>query len=168
MQNLEYSRKNKYYDKVEAIYVDGSSARQLEINPEGKELTEDEQERRRRRRLAAQARQRRRTQRRVRAFVITSAVATSVVMVFLVVAMLNGTVRTNELSAEIKTLESTYDTILSQNDSKEYDIDRAVDLTTIIKTATEKYGMVRGSSEQIVTYKADDSEYIQQMAELPD
>ena len=151
-----------------SLYVDGNAARKIEPELPEIELTEEEQKRRRRRKALAQAKAQQRA--RAQAALIRTAVilAVSAVVMFLLITALNGTVKTNELTTEIKSLESDYEKLLNQNDSKEYDIDRSVDLNMIIKTATEEYGMVRGSVDQIITYQPDDTEYIQQMAELPD
>ena len=149
-----------------SIYVDGNAARQIEEPPK-KQRTDEEARKRRAEKARADARREqslRRQQGLIRATVI---MAVTAAVLILAVTLLNGTVRSNSLTTEIRDLESRYNTIVSQNDSKEYDIDRAVDLNTIIKTATEEYGMVRGSVDQIITYRTDDSEYIQQLAELP-
>lgn len=149
------------------IYVDGNAARQLEEEvPKRLRLDDDERERRRRK-AAAQAK-REAAVRRQNGF-IRAAVGLMIatVSLFLVISLLNGSVKSNALMTEIRSLESEYNTIVSQNDSKEYDINRAVDLNTIITTATEEYGMVRGNVDQIITYRTDDSEYIQQIAEIP-
>ena len=92
--------------------------------------------------------------------------AVTAVILFLVISLLNGTVKSNALMTEISDLESQYNTLVTQNDSKEYDINRSVDLNYIISMA-ESYGMERGSADKIITYRTDDSEYIQQIAELP-
>ena len=162
MQNSGYSKKTKYNPKM-SLYVDGNTARRLEEVPELKELTRQQEFLDRQKSRAA--RQRAIVQQRL---IRAAAVAFGVIMmVTLAVTALTGTIRNTELTSDIRTLESDYEKILSQNDSKEYDIDRSVDLNTIIKIATEEYGMVRSSVGQIVTYQADESEYIQQMAELP-
>ena len=148
------------------IYVDGNAARQLEEEPRRLYIDEDERERRRRKAAAREKREAavRRQNSFIRAAVFMMA---SAVSLFLVITLLNGSVKSNALMTEIRDLESQYSTIVSQNDSKEYDINRAVDLNTIITTATEEYGMVRGNVDQIITYRTDDSEYIQQIAEIP-
>lgn len=149
-----------------SIYVDGNAARKIEEIPRQHPLDEEERARRRRKAQAQakreQALQRQRSLIRAAAVMVIASVS-----LFLVISLLNGSVKSNTLMTEISSLEKEYNTIASQNDSKEYDINRSVDLNTIIKTATEEYGMVRGSVDQIITYRADDSEYIQQLAEIP-
>ena len=148
------------------IYVDGNAARQLEEMPRRLYIDEDERERKRRKARALEKRAA--AVRRQNSF-IRAAVGMMVasVVLFLVILLLNGSVKSNALMTEIRDLEKEYNTIVSQNDSKEYDINRSVDLNTVIRTATEEYGMVRGNVDQIITYRTDDSEYIQQLAEIP-
>ena len=148
------------------IYVDGNTARQLdEETPRRLRIEEEERERRRRK---AQA-QRKREAALSRQYALIRAAAglmIAAVSLFLVISLLNGSVKSNALMTEISGLEKEYNTIVSQNDSKEYDINRLVDLNTIIETA-KGYGMVQGKVDQIITYRTDDSEYIQQIAEIP-
>lgn len=148
------------------IYVDGNAARQLEEEPRRMYIDEDERERKRRKARALEKRAA--AVRRQNSFIRAAAgMMIASVMLFLVIVLLNGSVKSNALMTEIGLLEKEYNTIVSQNDSKEYDINRSVDLNTVIRTATEEYGMVRGSVDQIITYRTDDSEYIQQLAEIP-
>ena len=148
------------------IYVDGNAARQLEEMPRRLYIDEDERERKRRKARALEKREA--AVRRQNSFIRAAAgMMIASVMLFLVILLLNGSVKSNALMTEIGALEKEYNTIVSQNDSKEYDINRSVDLNTVIRTATEEYGMVRGNVDQIITYRADDSEYIQQLAEIP-
>ena len=148
------------------IYVDGNAARQLEEEPRRLYIDEDERERKRRKAKALEKREA--AVRRQNSFIRAAAgMMIASVMLFLVILLLNGSVKSNALMTEIGVLEKEYNTIVSQNDSKEYDINRSVDLNTVIRTATEEYGMVRGNVDQIITYRTDDSEYIQQLAEIP-
>lgn len=148
------------------IYVDGNAARQLEEVPRRLYIDEDERERKRRKAKALEKREA--AVRRQNSFIRAAAgMMIASVMLFLVILLLNGSVKSNALMTEIGVLEKEYNTIVSQNDSKEYDINRSVDLNTVIRTATEEYGMVRGNVDQIITYRTDDSEYIQQIAEIP-
>lgn len=164
VRNSEYLRRTEYSAK--GFYVDGNAARQIEIEqPLKKQLSEEERAQRRRRRREAEMKKAAvRKQNAVRTVVALAAFA---VVTILVVFALNGTVRNNILAKDISGLEVRYQKLLSQNDSKKFDIDRSVDLNTVIQTATTEYGMVRSSIGQIVTYKADQSEYIQQMAQVP-
>lgn len=149
------------------IYVDGSAARQLEEDLTKRQRADEEELARRRRRAKARAEQKKQAAARQAGLIRgTLIMAVTAVILFLVISLLNGTVKSNALMTEISDLESQYNTLVTQNDSKEYDINRSVDLNYIISMA-ESYGMERGSADKIITYRTDDSEYIQQIAELP-
>ena len=47
------------------------------------------------------------------------------------------------------------------------DLNSAVDLNYVVQVATTELGMVRSTSGQIRTYDSSESEYVQQVAEIP-
>ncbi|MBO4835805.1 MAG: hypothetical protein J5483_06805 [Lachnospiraceae bacterium] len=91
----------------------------------------------------------------------------AVLLVALCIAMLTIAGENNGLKTEISRLESQVSELKSQNDSRQYDLNSAVDLNYVVKVATEELGMVRSTSGQIRTYSTAESEYIQQVAEIP-
>ena len=144
-----------------SIYVDGNTVRKSEPGYEDDRRAEENS-----RRAAIRARQARKVEaqkRRVR----TAAGVFAVVMVLAVaMLMLSAVVKNNSLSTEISRVESELAELKAQNDSREYDINRSVNMNTVIKVA-EELGMVRGNASQIITYENSDSEYIQQVAAIP-
>ena len=160
MRNSEYSKKNNAA-RAE-IYTGTSTAPQIE--------TEGRPERKRQlsraRRLTAAARERRLVARLKVYKALAMAAAVAFVLV-LIIAVLGGSVESNELTRDIRNLENQLSELTVQNDSKEYDIISSVDINTVIKVATEELGMVRGSADMIIGYDADGGEYIMQVAELP-
>ena len=90
------------------------------------------------------------------------------VLVALCVVMLSLIVKNNDLSAEISRIESEWEELKSQNDSKEYDMNTSVDLNHVVEVATKELGMVRSTTGQIRTYDSADTEYVKQLAEIPD
>jgi len=144
-----------------SIYVDGNTVRKAEPEYEDDRRAEENS-----RRAAIRARQARKVEaqrRRVR-----TAVGVVAVVMVLVVAMLmlSAVVKNNSLSTEISRVEAELSELKAQNDSREYDINRSVNMNTVIKVA-EELGMVRGNASQIITYENSDSEYIQQVAAIP-
>lgn len=105
-----------------------------------------------------------RQKRLIRGLVIAFAV---VLLVALCVTMLTIIGENNGLKTEINNLEYQVSELKSQNDSKEYDLNSSVDLNYVVKVATEELGMVRSSAGQIRTYSSSESEYVQQVAEIP-
>ncbi len=80
-----------------------------------------------------------------------------------------GTIsRTNTLNNEISDINIEINEMRALNDSREYAIDSSIDLNYVSQTAANELGMVRSSAGQIVTYEVQNSEYIQQVAEIPE
>lgn len=165
MQNSEYSRKSKYNSAM-SIYVDGSTAYQIKDEPLKKTLT-PRQEEELKRRKAIRAAKVRKAEAKRRMKIAAFGTAVGAVFVMLIVMTLNGTVKNNELMNQIGHLESEYSELQAQNNSKEYDIKKSVDLNTVIQVATDELGMVRSSAGQIINYSTIDTEYIQQVADRP-
>lgn len=90
-----------------------------------------------------------------------------VLLVALCLTMLTIAGENNGLKTEISKLESQVSELKSQNDSRQYDLNSAVDLNYVVQVATTELGMVRSTSGQIRTYSTAESEYIQQVAEIP-
>ncbi len=98
-----------------------------------------------------------------RAFIAVSAV----LVVGFCVMFLSTMSKNTELSQQISSLESQYEALAVLNDSKEYTIDSSVDLNYVIQVATGELGMVRSSASQIKTYDSKATEYVQQVAGIP-
>ena len=96
-----------------------------------------------------------------------AAAAAGVVVVGFCVVLLSTISKNNELTTQINRLEYQIEDLTVLNDSKEYDIEASVDLDYVIQVATQELGMVRSSSSQIITYETQNSEYVQQVAEIP-
>jgi len=97
---------------------------------------------------------------------IVAGAAGAVVICFCVM-LLSTISRNNQLTRQVNSLEYQIEELRVLNDSKEYDIDASVDLEYVIQVATQELGMVRSSSSQIITYETQNSEYVQQLAEIP-
>ncbi len=93
--------------------------------------------------------------------------AAAVLLVALCVAMLGIAGENNGLKREINVLEAQVSELKAQNDSRQYDLNSAVDLNYVVQVATTELGMVRSTSGQIRTYDSSESEYVQQVAEIP-
>ena len=73
----------------------------------------------------------------------------------------------NSLKREVSEKEADVEVLTLENDSREYDINSSVDYNEIIRAATQELGMVRSNASQIVTYSVKNSEYLQQVAQVP-
>lgn len=168
MPNLEFSRRNNYRSAMK-LYTDGSSALQPEIfyTDETEEQRLERERRARAKRNAkakAQAQKVAASQKRITAALVSLA---AIIVVCFGVMTLSAVTASNALTNEISSLEAELAEIVAQNDSIEYDIESAVDLNTIISVAENELGMVRSSSDRVITYKDSDQEYVQQVAEVP-
>ncbi|MBE5922124.1 MAG: cell division protein FtsL [Lachnospiraceae bacterium] len=94
-------------------------------------------------------------------------VAAAILAVCMCVAYLNIQLEISETKSNISQLKSTIDTVTSQNDSIDYEINSNMDLEYIYKTATEELGMVQASKEQISLYDQTEKEYMKQFHTIP-
>lgn len=69
--------------------------------------------------------------------------------------------------SNIKTLETTLDTMRTENDALEKSIDTSVDLNKVYDIATKELGMVRVGRDNIIQYDKTESEYVKQYEDIP-
>ena len=147
-------------NSVQRIFADGNTIRLAnEAEPVRIRLPRERTERQR------QASRKVSRQKRMISVFLTGIAA--VLLVALCITMLTIAGENNGLKTEISRLESQVSELKSQNDSRQYDLNSAVDLNYVVKVATEELGMIRSTSGQIRTYSTAESEYIQQVAEIP-
>ena len=155
--NVRTTQKN---NSVQRIFAEGNTVRLAnEAEPVRIRLPRERTERQR------QASRKVSRQKRMISVFLTGIAA--VLLVALCITMLTIAGENNGLKTEISRLESQVSELKSQNDSRQYDLNSAVDLNYVVKVATEELGMIRSTSGQIRTYSTAESEYIQQVAEIP-
>ena len=155
--NVRTTQKN---NSVQRIFADGNTVRLAnEAEPVRIRLPRERTERQR------QASRKVSRQKKMISVFLTGIAA--VLLVALCITMLTIAGENNGLKTEISRLESQVSELKSQNDSRQYDLNSAVDLNYVVKVATEELGMIRSTSGQIRTYSTAESEYIQQVAEIP-
>ncbi len=168
MQNSGYSKKDRS-NRITSLYVDGNNAvipEEMPAYPEPSQIDfETERRKIKARERRTELKKRRLRQIRARRIAAVSCLGGMFVAVCLV--MLNCMITNNSLTSEISALESELSELTAQNDSREYDIDSSVDINEVIQVATEELGMVRSSAGQVITYETSDTEYIQQLAQVP-
>ena len=89
------------------------------------------------------------------------------VLIGLSVILLSSLEANSRLSDEIAAKEREIEKLTVYNDTREYEINSSVDLSYVIAAATQELGMVRSNASQIVTYSVKNSEYLQQVAQVP-
>ena len=94
--------------------------------------------------------------------------ATVIISVMSCINYLKAEADITETKTNISSLEKSIDTISTQNNSVQYEIDSYVDVNYIIKTATEELGMVMVSEDQIITYDSTRNEYMEQYGDVPE
>ena len=147
-------------NSVERIFAEGNTIRMTqEAEPVRIRLPRERTERQRQ-----ASRKVSRQKRMISVFLTGIAV---VLLVALCLTMLTIAGENNGLKTEISRLESQVSELKSQNDSRQYDLNSSVDLNYVVQVATNELGMVRSTSGQIRTYSTSESEYIQQVAEIP-
>ena len=105
--------------------------------------------------------------RRQKARFILLGILGSAVLITLCGIMLWTMDASTRLADEVLLKENELDQITVANDAREYEIGNSVDLNYIIEVATQELGMVRSNLSQVVTFRTKDSEYLQQVAQVP-
>ena len=147
-------------NSVERIFAEGNTIRLAqEAEPVRIRLPRERTERQR------QASRKVSRQKKMISVFVTGIAA--VLLVALCIAMLTIVGENNGLKKEISDLEIQVSELKSQNDSRQYDLNSSVDLNYVVQVAENELGMVRSTSGQIRTYSSSESEYIQQVAEIP-
>lgn len=70
-------------------------------------------------------------------------------------------------ASNIANLEKKLQTLKTQNDAVETSLNSYIDLQKVYEKATQEYGMVHANKDQVIIYKKNESEYIQQNDEIP-
>ena len=155
-------RRNERYAELNKknYYLGDNLARTLD-NPDKHRMMRD------RRRQIERQRARKAAERKEKIIRFVAVGAASAIVICFCVMLLSTISRNNELTGQINLLEYQIEDLRVLNDAKEYDIDASVDLEYVIQVATQELGMVRSSSSQIITYETQNSEYVQQLAEIP-
>lgn len=101
--------------------------------------------------------------------IYTMAVTAVVVVIFGVCSQylsLQSNVKAN--AAIVTQLQSKLNQMTVENDEFEMNLNANIDYDAIYNTAIKDLGMVYPSKDQIVTYDAQESEYVKQFADIPE
>ena len=115
----------------------------------------------------AQILKRNRALKRQKALFVVSGAILCAIIASLSAVLLMSMSTGNSLKREVSEKEADVEVLTLENDSREYDINSSVDYNEIIRAATQELGMVRSNASQIVTYSVKNSEYLQQVAQVP-
>ena len=166
MRNSGYSKKADRTDRIREMYVSGNIAIEIEKEADSRPVRRtDVIERQRREGLRQQAQ--RRAQKRAKAFRYALVSSACALILGVMVLLLSSVITYNSLTKEIASLTVELETLVEENDSIEYDIDSSVDLSYIIDVATNQLGMIRSTAAQVITYSDAESEYVNQVSDIP-
>ena len=149
-------------------YIEGNAVRKVQEVPERhRELREKhrELEKKNNRRKAAQRNKQRELKMSLgyASFLIVA----SLVMVLVCVQYLRVQTSIISRQEEIVNVKSELNTLISQNDAIEYNVDSFIDVENIIEVATKELGMVKAGEDQISLYERSESEYMKQVEDIP-
>ena len=147
-------------NSVERIFAEGNTVRR-EVEPEVVRIRLPKERTERQKQVT------RKVSRQKRMISVFFVGVGAVLLVALCIAMLGIAGENNGLKREINSLEAQVTELKSQNDSRQYELNSSVDLNYVVQVATTELGMIRSTSGQIITYDSAESEYVQQVAEIP-
>lgn len=149
-------------------YIEGNAVRKIQEMPERhKELREKhiEIEKQNKRKKAAKRNQQREL--KMSLSYASFLIIASVVMVFVCISYIRVQTSIISRQEEIVNVKSELNTLISQNDAIEYNVNSYVDIENIIKVATAELGMVKADKSQISLYEKSESEYMKQINDIP-
>ena len=149
-------------------YIEGNAVRKIQEMPERhKELREKhiEIEKQNKRKKAAKRNQQREL--KMSLSYASFLIIASVVMVFVCISYIRVQTSIISRQEEIVNVKSELNTLISQNDAIEYNVNSYVDVENIIKVATAELGMVKADKSQISLYEKSESEYMKQINDIP-
>lgn len=145
-------------------YIDGNTARKLDMNTAPVIKREAEEEVRR------QQKRQKKTQKRL-AFDLKYTLVLVVAIVCAFVACVDMLAMQSALQKQersIDALTTQYENMKKDNDAMSASLDSKVDLNAIYKTATKELGMVYPTEGQVITYEGAKGQYVKQYQDVPD
>ncbi len=145
-------------------YVEGNTARQLQVVPSPEHRREHREAERKNRR-------KQRKLERVLAFDLKYTMILLValgIMGYACGTMLSVQAQLQAQKQQMAELTATYENLQNDNDAKTARIGSNVDLNHIYKIATEELGMVYPHAGQVVTYDSANEQYVKQYQDVPD
>ena len=166
------------YSAARENYIRSSQNRRLQNDPkhyasyedlEGTAARKPQHEEVPRRRIKSRAEilKRSKALKRQKAMFIVAGAVLAVAIIGLSTVLLAEMSTNKALKKEVGEKEASVEVLTLENDSLEYDISSSVDLNEIIRAATQDLGMVRSNVSQIVYYSTKNTEYLQQVAQVP-
>ena len=145
--------------RVQAGYVAGSAARQLQV--------QEREHVRRESHAVTPGKRRERALPMELPFVIMLTIA-AICTLYLCVSYLQLQSSITARLDRMETLEEQIETLKADNDALETRINTSVDLDYVYKVATEELGMVYANKNQVRLYNKTESEYVRQYEDIPE
>lgn len=151
--------------RYKSDYIDGNTARRLQVVPDN---SNDEYSERRTRDNRQVRRQPRRQEVRVmklaHLLVLTLAIGATL---FVCVDYLKVQTDVTVMSKANASKESDLLSLKEKNDASQQRMDSSVDLAYIYKVATKELGMVHQKNNQVIKYNSSKDDYVRQYSDIP-
>lgn len=92
----------------------------------------------------------------------------SVVCLVLCIYYLSIQAQIKGAQSNIKSLSSEISTLTTENEALDYQVNSYVDIDYVYQVATEELGMVQANGSQVLLYDRSDSEYVNQIKDIPE
>lgn len=142
-------------------YVDGTAVRKIQAAPQKKP------EERQTPRTSSATRKNRERALAMNLGYVLFLTAAAVITVFMCVNYLQLQAKGTRLQKEVTALETQLDAAILENDADYNRIMTGVDMEYVKDVAMNQLGMVYAKKSQIVTYEAQNGDYVRQYAEIP-
>lgn len=152
-----------------ATFVDGSTVRRLEAQPDLRRRQRIEEEKNTRAERNQRNRRRRNQQRALalnRGYILFLGGAVAIMLGIMAYAI-NLQADIGIRIKNVAELENQIQELKSDNDTREKKLDSSIDLETIKNTAIQEYGMTYPQKGQIVPYDVKNNDHMNQYEEIP-
>lgn len=149
-------------------YIEGNAVRKVqEIPDRHKQLREKHKELEKKKSIKKAAQRNKQRELKMSFGYASFLIIASVIMVLVCIQYLRVQTSIISRQEEIVTIKSELNTLISQNDAIEYNIDSHIDVQNVIDIATKELGMIKAGEGQVSLYERTESEYMKQVEDIP-
>ncbi|MGB4658365.1 MAG: septum formation initiator family protein [Mobilitalea sp.] len=160
---MEAKKRQYQYDNTRVNYIEGNTARQLNLAPDIRREEEEYEN------FAPRKQQHRQTKsicgiNLASLMVLTVAI---IATVYVCVEYLKVQASVSTMDKEIISLENDLTELTNKNDASEEAINTAYNMDYVYRIAVEELGMVYPNKNTVITYKSNNNDYVRQYEDIP-
>ena len=160
---MEANKRQYQYDNTRTNYIEGNTARQLNVAPDIRREEEEYEHR-------SPRKQQHRQTKSICGINLASLMVLTVAIiatVYVCVEYLKVQASVSTMDKEIISLENDLTELTNKNDASEEAINTTYDMDYVYRVAVEELGMVYPNKNTVITYKSSNDDYVRQYEDIP-